>query len=236
MKIIFIKYKVLYIIGFIAIVLAAVLLYVLLSNNAVETFENNDIFYRGNVNDKIIAFTCNVDWGNEYIPPMIEIFKENNIYITFFITGRWAENNQDLVKLIYNNGHEIGNHGYLHRDYSLLSYDMNRREIEKADKIIRKIIGKKPNFFAPPAGAYNKETVKAAKDLGYDVIMWSIDTIDWRSDSTKEKIIERVTKKAHNSAIVLMHPKEQTVKALPTIISKLREEGYKIGKVSEIIR
>lgn len=236
MKIIFIKYKVLYIIGFITIVIVAVLLYVLFSNNAVETFENQDIFYKGNVNDKIIAFTCNVDWGNEYILPMVEIFKENNIYITFFITGRWAEGNQDLVKLIYNNGHEIGNHGYFHRDYSLLSYDINRREIEKADKIISNIIGEKPYFFAPPAGAYNKETVRAAKDLGYDVIMWSIDTIDWRSDSTKEKIIERVTKKAHNSAIVLMHPKEQTVKALPTIISKLREQGYKIGKVSDIIR
>ncbi len=66
--------------------------------------------------------------------------------------------------------------------------------------------------------------------------MWSIDTIDWRNDSTKEKIIERVISKSHNSAIVLMHPKRETIKALPVIIETLKKEGYKIGRISDIIK
>lgn len=203
---------------------------------AKETFKNiDDVFYKGNIDEKVIAFTCNIDWGNEYIPPMLEIFEDNNIKITFFVTGRWAEQNGDLLKEIYNHGHEIGNHGYLHRDYSLLSYELNKQEIFKTDKLIRELINFKSKYFAPPSGAYNDDTVVAAKELNYKVIMWSIDTIDWRKDSTSDKIINRVVSKANNSAIVLMHPKEETIKALPTIIKSLEEQGYKIGTVSDVI-
>lgn len=234
MKIFIIRYRTIYFILLLITVLIIVFA-LFINNRAVNTFNNNDVFYKGNVDDKIIAFTCNVDWGNQYIPKMLKIFREHNIKITFFVTGRWAEKYNDLLMLIYDGGHEIGNHGYLHRDYSLLSYELNKHEIEKADRIISNIIGTKPKYFAPPSGAYNENTVRAAKDLNYEVIMWSIDTIDWKEDSTKDKIINRVIGKIHNSAIVLMHPKEETVKALPFIIKNLEERGYKIGRVSDII-
>ncbi len=66
--------------------------------------------------------------------------------------------------------------------------------------------------------------------------MWSIDTIDWREDSNKQKIIDRINSKIHNSAIILMHPTEETVKALPDIIKLLYNKGYKIGRVRDIIK
>ncbi len=152
-----------------------------------ETF-NLDIYYKGNVDDRIVAFACNVDWGgDEYIPTMLEIFKEKNINITFFVTGKWAAKNPELLIKIYEQGHEIGNHGYRHIDYDKLSYEENKEEIIKAHNTIREIIKSKPKYFAPPSGAYNDNTIKAAKDLNYDIIMWSIDTIDWHKDSNKQK-------------------------------------------------
>jgi len=236
MKVIYIRYRTFVIL--ICIVLIVLFSFFLLHNRdskSKETFYYDDVFYKGNIDKKTIAFTCNVDWGNEYIPKILDIFRENNIKITFFVTGRWAENNSEILQQIYDDGHEIGNHGYNHRDYDKLSLEQNKIEIQKADKVIRDIIDYKPIFFAPPSGAYNDNTLLAANELGYEVIMWSIDTIDWRNDSTKEKIYNRVTSKVHNSAIVLMHPKEETVKALPSIIETLFEMGYKIGKVSDII-
>ena len=144
---------------------------------------------------------------------MLEIFKKNDIKITYFVTGKWAEKNKDILKMIYNDKHEIGNHGYSHVDYNKLSYNENKEGIVKAHNIIKEVLDIDSKYFAPPSGAYNDNTVKAAKDLGYELIMWSIDTIDWRKDSTKDVIIKRVIPKIHNSAIVLMHPTEETVKA-----------------------
>ncbi len=238
MKIIYIRFKTILvvIIALLIVLTLSILLFSKISTDTKDTFFNDDVYYKGTVNEKTIAFACNVDWGNECIPDMLNIFKDNDIKITFFVTGRWAEKNPELLKMIFENEHEIGNHGYLHRDYNLLNYEDNREEIHKADLIISNTLGIKSKYFAPPSGAYNNDTVKAANDLGYKVIMWSIDTIDWRKDSTKDKIINRVVGKHHNSAIVLMHPKEETVKALPVIIQNLKEKGYTIGNISDIIK
>ena len=200
-----------------------------------ETF-NMDIYYKGNVDKKVVAFACNVDWGNEYIEPMLKVFKDNNIKISFFVTGKWAEKNPEMLKIIFENGHEIGNHGYNHIDYDKLSYEQNTEEISKTHIIIKNVLNYESKLFAPPSGAYNDNTIRAAKDLDYDIIMWSIDTIDWRDDSYKDIIIKRVIDKIHNSAIVLMHPTEETLKALPEIILYLNNNGYKIGKVGDIIK
>ncbi|MTI67489.1 MAG: polysaccharide deacetylase [Firmicutes bacterium] len=236
MKIFYIKYKTLYKIIIICILLVTILgLTYIYNKKTVNTFNNKDVYYKGNVDEKIIAFTCNIDWGNEYIPKMLDIFEKNNIKITFFPTGRWADKNRALIKLISARGHEIGNHGYYHKDYSKLSYNGNKKEIYQTDILLKEITNTTPKYFAPPAGAYNKNTIKAANDLNYKIIMWSIDTIDWRKDSTSDKITNRVIKKANNSAIVLMHPKEQTVKALPSIIKILKQKGYEIGRVSDVI-
>lgn len=222
------------------IILALVLLILslvvyVIYNKTEETF-NSDVYYQGNVDDKVIAFACNVDWGNEFIQPMLDIFKDNDIKITYFVTGKWAEKNKDILKTIYEDKHEIGNHGYNHADYDKLSYDRNKEEIMKSHDIIKEILNIDSKYFAPPSGAYNDNTIKASKDLGYELILWSIDTIDWRKDSVKDIIVKRVTEKAHNSAIVLMHPTAETVKALPEIINYLYQNGYKIGTISDVIK
>lgn len=218
----------------IIMLLLIIVFFYIFYNRADETF-NIDIHYKGNVDDKIVAFACNVDWGNEHIPAMLEIFENEDIKITFFVTGKWAEKNPDLLKIIYDKGHEIGNHGYNHVDYDRLSYEKNREEILKADTVIRNTLNIEPKYFAPPSGTYNDNTILAAKDLNYDIIMWSIDTIDWRQDSDSEKIKTRVLDKIHNSAIILMHPTEETVKALPDIILDLNSNEYKVGRISDII-
>lgn len=238
MKILIINKKIIYI-SLIAFLVALMLLFIMLYRNQMilPTFnEREDVYYKGNIDTNVIAFACNVDWGEEYIEDMLNIFRSENIHITFFVTGKWAEKNQEILVKIYNEGHEIGNHGYYHKNYGKLSYEENKLQILKAHNIIKGIIGENPKFFAPPAGDYSKNTIKASKELDYRLVMWTIDTIDWRKDSLKDIIIKRVTSKLQNSAIVLMHPKNETVKALPEMIRKIKDSGYKIGKVSDIIK
>ena len=234
MRLLIINKKMIAVIMVILALILIITIFITLTNNSKEVFRE-DIYYKGTNNEKVIAFVCNVDWGNEYIPVMLKLFDDNDIKISFFLTGRWAENNPDLVKSIQSYNHEIGNHGYNHLDYSKLSYNKNKEQISKTNEIIKEITGKSPTLFGPPSGAFNENTLKAAKDLNSKVIMWSIDTIDWRKDSTKDLIVKRVTSKAEESAIVLMHPTEETVKALPEIIKYLFKNGYKIGTISDVI-
>jgi peptidoglycan/xylan/chitin deacetylase (PgdA/CDA1 family) len=101
--------------------------------------------------------------------------------------------------------------------------------------IIEEIIQDSPKYFAPPSGGFNEYTIQAAEDLGYQTILWSVDTIDWRDDSHRDLIVKRVVENIHNSAIVLMHPTAETNKALPIIIKTLYENGYRIGTISDVI-
>lgn len=191
---------------------------------------------KGQENSKYIAFACNIDWGNEVIPDILQILNEQKIKITFFITGRWAQKYPDIMQTIVDAGHEIGSHGYEHLDYSSLPLDKNEEQIQKADKILTEYTKQKILFFSPPSGAYNDNTLIAANKFGYKTILWTIDTIDWRSGSTKDVIIERVRKKDNfNGAIVLMHPMPETVKALPGLIEIMREKDVKVGRISDIL-
>ena len=188
--------------------------------------------YKGNENNPIIAFECNVVWGTEYLGPMLDIFKQHDIRITFFIGGEWAKDNPELLNRMAEEGHELGNHGYAHKHHSKLNHDQNRKEIADTEKVIHSITGVTTTLFAPPYGEFSDTTLQAAESLGYETIMWSIDTIDWRRDGI-DKIIQRVMKNPHNGALVLMHPTADTVTALPLIIEKLENLGYQIGRVSD---
>ncbi|WP_129597032.1 polysaccharide deacetylase family protein [Anaerophilus nitritogenes] len=207
--------------------------------------KNIDTFTIPNVEEPIrsgykdstkMAFTCNVDWGTEEIPKILEICEKEQIYITFFVSGRWADNNPEMLKLMHEKGHEIGSHAYSHKMHSKISKEENYREIKKTEDVILNVLGKKPIYFAPPSGDYNETTLKVAKELGYQTILWSVDTIDWKEGSTKDVIIDRVMKKPHKGAILLMHPKPATVEALPYLIENIKKEGIKIGTISQLLK
>jgi peptidoglycan/xylan/chitin deacetylase (PgdA/CDA1 family) len=190
--------------------------------------EEDVVIRSGLPNSNQLVFSCNVDWGEEVIPDMLKIFKENDIKITFFVSGRWAENHPDLLKEMYQAGHEIQSHGYSHKLSSQNSVDTIKEEILKTEAVILDILGVKTNVFAPPSGDYDETTVELCRSLGYKMALWSSDTIDWREGSTAKVIQDRVMKKRLNGAIVLMHPKEETVKALPTLIEQIRAQKIDI--------
>lgn len=201
---------------------------------SINTLNYYDPIYKGLEDEKQIAFACNVVWGEEYLPQILKIFKDNDIEITFFIGGQWAEKNEELLKSIHNDEHELGNHGYKHLYHSKLTPDANKQEILKTEEIVKRVTGCKTNLFAPPYGDLNDTVVDSAEALGYKVIMWSIDTIDWNTKDYK-KILKRLEKKHHNGAIVLMHPTKVTIEALPKMIESLKSHGYEITTVSDLL-
>lgn len=190
--------------------------------------------FQGNMAQPKVALACNVFWGEEFLPGMLNTFAENNVKITFFIGGSWAKRYPDVLKSLADHGHELGNHSYSHPHPNSLSKDKNKEQITKTADLIKDITGVETNLYAPPYGEYNDTVLLAAQELGYKTIMWSIDTIDWQRPSP-EIIKTRVLKKLHNGAIILIHPTEPTAKALPELIKEIQAEGYQICPVSDIL-
>ena len=181
-----------------------------------------------------IALCCNVFWGEEYLPDMLNTLDANQIKATFFIGGTWAQKNQQLLLEIANRGHGLANHSYSHPHPNLLTKQKNQEQIVKTDKLIQEITGKQTTLYAPPYGEYNDTVLLAAHELGYRTILWSIDTIDWQRPSA-EIIKQRVLKKLHPGAIILMHPTAPTAQALPGLIKEIQNRGYQVVPVSELL-
>ena len=128
------------------------------------------------------------------------------------------------MREIASRGHELGNHGYFHKDHDKLNAAENRQEIYLCGELVRALTDAQIKLFAPPSGAYSPTTVEVAKELGYKVIMWSKDTIDWRD-----------TQKASGGDLVLMHPTKHTAAALPAVLEYYKEHSLHAVTVSENI-
>lgn len=190
--------------------------------------------YKGNEKKPMVTFLINVAWGNEYLPEILKTLKKYDLQTTFFLDGSWVKNNPNLAMMLYEEGHEIGNHAYSHPNMSKLTIARMDEEIVKTNQAIQATIDVTPEWFAPPSGDFNDTVVKQAANQGMKTVLWSVDTIDWRKPHPTE-MVDRVLSKVHNGAMILMHPTEPTTKGLESLIIGIREKGYKIGTVSELL-
>lgn len=198
------------------------------------TKEHFKPYYNGPTIEPKVCIMINVDWGNEFIPSMLETLEQYDVVATWFPTGRWAKESPALARMIADHGHEIGNHGGWHGMPSQMSADEVRRLILEGEEAIMNATGQKPNIFAPPAGDFNSQTVAVAAELGYKTVLWTVDTIDWQRPAPTV-IIDRVIGKVSNGALILMHPTQPTAEALPIIIEQLLNKGYQLVTVSEML-
>lgn len=192
------------------------------------------VVYAGDESKANVSFMVNVYQGNEFVEQMLDIFDLYNVKTTFFIGGCWAVKNIDLVKEIYTRGHQIGNHGFYHKDQQKLNFDENFQEINMCHKLVCENIGIQMDLFAPPSGAYSTKTVDAAESLNYKTIMWTHDTIDWR-DQDSDLIYKRATKDLSNGDLILMHPTKKSVEALTNILATAINSGFHPTIVSECL-
>jgi len=188
--------------------------------------------YNGERSGNSVSIMINVYENTEVVNKMIDLFDEKGVKCTFFVGGCWADDNGETLVKMASSGHEIANHGYFHKDHKNLSYQKNLEEISNTEKIVLALCGKKTELFAPPSGSFSTTTLDVAFDLGYKVIMWSKDTIDWR-DKDLSLIFKRATNGVCGGDLILMHPKPHTLEILPKIIDYYLDLGLKVTTVSQ---
>lgn len=186
---------------------------------------------------KQVALTFDAAWGNEDTQQILEILAKHNVHVTFFMTGSWAEKYPEDVKKIQASGHDLGNHSENHKTMSQLSDEECQEEILKVHNRVKELTGVEMDLFRAPYGDYDDHVIQNAKKCGYEVIQWSVDSLDWKDYGT-DSIIKTVleNKELKNGAIILMHNGAKYTKdALETVIVGLKEMGYEIVPVSQLI-
>jgi peptidoglycan/xylan/chitin deacetylase (PgdA/CDA1 family) len=187
--------------------------------------------YRGPRTRRAVTFLINVAWGDRYLPAMLETLRIYRAAATFCLVGRWAEEHPDLVRQIVDaagaGGAAIGlcNHGYRDHGWAALGRAEALRSIRAADQAIARLTGSAPRYFSPHRGEFNPEVLAAARESGHELVLWSLDTVDWRPGTTAGQVLARVAGRVRPGDIVLLHPTAASVQALPGLIEAVRAKG-----------
>lgn len=192
-----------------------------------------------NTTEKKIAITFDDGPNPIYTKQVLEVFWKARAKATFFMIGEQIEKNPELVTLVAGEGHEIGNHTFSHTKLSELSQEMCLEEIKKNERIIERLINKKPTIIRPPYLAFNKETETLLSQLGYLMIgALNMDATDWEQPGA-EFIIEKTRQHVKNGSILIFHDgygdRSQTIEAIRILVPELITQGYKLVTVSELL-
>ena len=203
---------------------------------AVETESTSEnVYRRASVDTGAVSLMFNVYWGTGEVERILSVLEQHEAQATFFIGGCWADDNVECLKKISDAGHELGNHGYFHKDHKKLGVSENEKEISTCNEFVRLSTGKTPTLFAPPSGSYGKTALEIAEKLNMKTILWSRDTIDWR-DKDSKLIYQRATKNIQGGEFVLMHPMKETADALSDILEHYETLDLKVVSVSENLK
>ena len=209
--------------------------------------EKNETIPTASVNNKLlpiynvqtdtnkVALTMNCAWNADDIDQILKVLKQNNVKITFFLVGDWIDKFPEAEKKIYEDGHEIASHSNTHPHVNNLTYEENIEEIEKSNEKIEKITGQRTQIYRAPYGEYNNTVIKSAKENGYIPIQWSLDTLDY-TGITGEEMWNRIENRMQAGDIILSHNgTEHTADSLELLIKNIKEKGFEIVKVSDLI-
>lgn len=195
-----------------------------------DTSNNNYQSDYIDVNKKMVALTFD-DGPNYNTSKILEILNKYNVRATFFVLGSKINHNKKIIKTMDKYGMEIGNHTYSHKLMTGMSNIDIIREVEDTSNLIYSVIGKYPELVRPSYGSFNK---KIKESINMPIIIWNIDTLDWKSHNSN-KIVSRVMNKVSDGDIILMHDiYSATVKAVDILVPKLISEGYQLVSVSEL--
>lgn len=168
---------------------------------------------------------------------ILKTLGEHSIRCTFFLTGRFAQRNPELVKAIVAGGHDLGNHTFSHPDLRKLNDDAIREELRRAEEVISGIAGISTRpWFRPPFGSRDGRVLSVAAEEGYQCVYWTLDSWDsYKKGITAEELRERVLGRIRPGGVVLFHiGSRATADALPDILDELDRRGLRCVPVSQL--
>jgi peptidoglycan-N-acetylglucosamine deacetylase len=200
----------------------------------------------GSTEDKKIVLSFDDGPDPKYTPRILDILNREKISATFFMLGRKAKENPEIVRRIYNEGHEIGNHTFSHPHLDQITHFRANMELDYTRRAIENVTGHSTILFRAPY-SYNNEPDSLgelmpfllAREHQYLSVGESIDPRDWEKGVTTDSIIQRLANQKMWGNIVLLHDaggdRTATIEALPKIIEHYRKNGYEFVTVAGLL-
>lgn len=221
--------------------LTAIILSLAIFSAPFRTFaEENlaDVYFSKENDDKRIALTFDDGPHYKYTAEILDILAEYDIKATFFVIGKLAETYPELIIRELSEGHEVASHTLSHPHLTGITEEKLTNELNSTEEILLEIAEYRPRLFRPPEGKCGEVVRRVASDLGYEVILWTVDTKDWAHTPT-DKIINCVMNNTRPGSIILCHDfiggDSPTPDALRSFIPKLLAEGYEFVTVSDLL-
>ena len=223
----------------------------LTSNPLTEDQKDNILHIYRSTGEKRVFLTFDDGPTQSITPLILDVLKQENVKATFFVLGNNVENNPDLIKREFDEGHYIANHGYSHK-YSKIysSPEATLEEYNTTEQAIKNALGNQSycsNLFRFPGGSnggYYNEAKQASKaylrENGVVHLDWNSLSKDAEGANTKEALLQNVidTVGDKDSVVILMHDasdKILTYEMLPDLIAYLREKGYKFENIYDLL-
>lgn len=204
--------------------------------NAIPVMSRQVPVYRVLRDDNVIALTIDAAWNADKTPFILDTLDKYGIKATFFLCGVWVKAYPDVVKEIAARGHEIGNHSLTHPHMNRISAEEIKKEISSLDDEIERLTGTRSKLFRAPFGEYNDTVVSTVRDMGYEIVQWNIDTVDWKEGRTPETILNAVLPKLTSGSIILSHNNGYGIETyLPQLIERAQSDGYRFVTISELL-
>ncbi|NQY75225.1 MAG: polysaccharide deacetylase family protein [Candidatus Margulisbacteria bacterium] len=186
---------------------------------------------------KQVALTFDDGPHPQYTEAVLNILKKENIKATFFMLGKQIELFPHIAKRVLDDGHTVGNHSFAHLDYSLYPKAAIKKDIQKSNRIFKEYLSIEPIYFRPPFGRVSTENLSILKSHFKHVIKWSIDTRDWDKETSKKNMVKHIGENVEPGSIIIFHDTHRyTPQELPIIIQELKNRGYKMVTVSDLIK
>ena len=208
------------------------------------------IWYKGVRDKKEVCITFDDGPHPLSCRSLLATLKDKHVPATFFVVGKQVEGNPDLVKMIMDEGHELGNHTYDHIALDNISREKVFDQINRCDQAVERATGRKMVLFRPPHNRYNDTVLSVVKQKDDILMSYVIGAKDFIGTVTKEEltpeqqkeaaitpelIIWYVEKQLRPGAIILLHDNPITAAALPKLIDMVRSKGYEFKSAKEMM-
>lgn len=201
----------------------------------------NDFVLNGSPRKRQVALTFDDGPDRTFTPRILDVLRDHGVKATFFVVGNRVAAHPDVVKRMVREGHVVANHSWNHPNLAKLEPDTVRAQLLRAEDIIFRVAGYRPKLFRPPYGSIQESGILVARDLGYTIVNWNVDSLDWKGLSA-EQVSTNVLTHVLPGSIILLHSAggegsnlEGTIRALPDIIRRLKADGVTFVTVPELL-